>query len=360
MENNPAYQYIEYNKLLLDNTNPRLPKSLHNQPQSAVIEYLLLEASTLEIMQSIGENDFFPGEQLLVTKEDEKYRVLEGNRRLVSVMLLNDFSLAPVKENLVKKVYEEAKYRPKNIPCLIFKSKEEIKKYIGFRHITGMKSWNLTSKARYLSDLKNTYFKNQLFSETCRGLAKMIGSRKDYVERLLIAYGLYEIVENESFYKIRDLDDTTFYIGYLSDCLKKTHIVTFLTINLTGEKPLANLNAKNLKELIHWLYEKNAENKTRVKGRSADLNALNKVLANKTAKQAFIEGEPLYKALEHTQEPDIKFRSSIKKSLEYVELADRIVHKVKEFYIDADDDLDNLRKLAIKIKRTKEDFESGF
>lgn len=188
----------------------------------------------------------------------------------------------------------------------------------------------------------------------------MIGSRKDYVERLLIAYGLYEIVENESFYKIRDLDDTTFYIGYLSDCLKKTHIVTFLTINLTGEKPLANLNAKNLKELIHWLYEKNAENKTRVKGRSADLNALDKVLANKTAKQAFIEGEPLYKALEHTQEPDIKFRSSIKKSLEYVELADRIVHKVKEFYIDADDDLDNLRKLAIKIKRTKEDFESGF
>ncbi len=360
MNNKPKYQYINLENLVLDDSNPRLPKSLHNKSKISTIEFLLLEASTIEIMQSIGENGFFPGEQLLVVKEKEKYKVLEGNRRLVAIMLLHDFSIATVKENIIKRVFEEAKYRPENIPCLVFNNKEEVKKYIGFRHITGMKSWSLSSKARYLSDLKKTYFQNTTLKETCRGLAKMIGSRKDYVERLLIAYDIYQEVENEAFYKIKDLDDTTFYVGYLSDSLSRTQITKFLNVDLRTENPTEKLDTENLKNLIHWFYEKNDQNQTRLKGKSSDLNALNKVISNETAFKVFSEGTPLYEALELTEKTDNIYRDSIKKALRHLEMADRTVHKVTEFYSDTDDDLNTIRKLAVKIKRTKEDMEDEF
>jgi hypothetical protein len=360
MKSEPTYRYIELDKLQLDNTNPRLPKSLHNDSIQSTIEFLLLEASTIEIMQSIGENGFFPGEQLLVVENENGFKVLEGNRRLVALLLLQDFTLASVKENIVRKVFEEAKYRPDKIPCLIFNNKNEIKKYIGFRHITGMKSWSLSSKARYLHDLKNSYFISKPFHEACRGLAKMIGSRKDYVERLLIAYEMYRVVEDEAFYKIKGLDDTSFYVGYLSDSLSRTHITNFLNIDLNSEKPSQNLNKANLKELIHWFYEKNDQNQTRLKGKSSDLNALNKVMAHEHAFKSFKEGTPLYEALELTEETDHLYRDSVKKSLKHLEMADRTVHKVSAFYVDAADDLFTIRKLSVKIKNTMEDLEDGF
>lgn len=141
---NPEYKTLNYNKLILDPCNPRLPKSMHNLDEKEIIDYMLLEAATLELMQAIGENDFFRGEQLLVIKEGENFKVLEGNRRLTSIKLLNEPELASVKKISVKQIYDEAKYHPIEIPCLIFENEDEIRKYLGFRHITGIKHWGLT------------------------------------------------------------------------------------------------------------------------------------------------------------------------------------------------------------------------
>jgi hypothetical protein len=357
-EREPKSKTINYKKLFLDKNNPRLPKSLHNKSEFEIIDYLLLHATTLELMQAIGENNFFMGEQLLVVKSgNDRFKVIEGNRRLTAVKLLNDYSIASVKKNFVKKVFDEKKFTPTDIPCLIFDNEDYIRKYLGFRHITGIKSWRLSQKAAFLSQLKETHFQNTSFFETCRGLAKIIGSRKDYVERLLVAYDVYKIVEDEGFYEIRDLDDTTFYVGYISDSLSKTNIVNFLGIKLNTENPIANINKTNLKELIHWFFEKNDQNQTRLKGKSSDLKALNKVLASQSAVKIFREGEKLSKALELTEDTDDIFRESVKKSLENLEMSDRMMLKVKNFYYDANDDLDTIRKLAIKIKRAKEDLE---
>lgn len=82
-------QFRKFNiyELQLDVFNPRLPKSKQGKDEGVVIEYLLLEAATLELMESIGENDFFVGEMLLVIPNEEerdKYIVIEGNRRLTA------------------------------------------------------------------------------------------------------------------------------------------------------------------------------------------------------------------------------------------------------------------------------------
>ena len=184
MENTKyRFEDIPIEKLRLDDYNPRLPKSFHGQLEPKIIEYMLLEASTLELMQSIGENGFFPGEQLLVVQQDDAYLVVEGNRRLTAVKLLSNSDLATVQKKKVAQVHAEAKSRPTVVPCLIFDNRETILKYLGFRHITGTKSWKLLEKGRYLYELKQSEFSQLSFHDAARELAKGIGSRSDYVQK---------------------------------------------------------------------------------------------------------------------------------------------------------------------------------
>lgn len=356
MSNNPEYKTISYNDLLLDPENPRLPKSMHNLDEKGIVDYMLLEAATLELMQAIGENDFFRGEQLLVVPvENNKYKVLEGNRRLTSIKLLNDPELASVKKVSVKQVYDESNFHPREIPCLVFNTEEEIRKYLGFRHITGIKPWGLTEKSRYLYQLYVSLFDGENVDNASKELAKKIGSRKDYVKRVLVSYELYRVVEDKGFYKIKDLDDTTFYVGYLVDSLSRSNIALFLGINMSSNKPLENLNKTNLKELIFWFFEKNDQNKTRVKGKSNDLNKLNAILGRPIACSAFKEGKDLNRAFEFTEDIESIFFSNIQKSLIALEQADTLVHKINDFYTDLDDDLVQIRKLTSKIKQTKDE-----
>lgn len=354
------FELINYNNLVLDNLSPRIPKYYRNKEEKDIIDFLLLESSTLELMQAIGENDFFQGEQLLVVNiGGEQFKVIDGNRRLASVKLLNNPGLASAKTASVKEIYDRAKYHPTEIPCLIFKNENAIIRNLGFKQITGIKPWGLSEKARYLYHLYEELFNTGTIDIASQELAKIIGSRKEYVKRVLISYELYKKVEDEHFYNIRDLDDTTFYVGYLVDSLSRANITSFLGIDLNSKSPTANLKTTNLKELVHWFFEKNSQNKTRLKGKSEDLNMLNTVLGKAESYTAFAEGKELERANELTDDLEAIFITDIQKSLQYLEHADSIIHKIDHFYTDLDEDLIQIRKLTSKIKQVKDGLKSG-
>lgn len=350
------FKEISYQDLKLDNQNPRIPKSIRdsNPTEERLIEYMLLDASLIELMLAIGENGYFPGEQLLVVKDsDDKYRVIEGNRRLTAVKLLNNPELATVQKSKIKRVLEETEERPKDIPCLEFTTEEEIHKYLGFRHITGIKEWGLLEKARYLYSLKETIFEDNNINHTSREIAKMIGSRMDYVRRLLVGYQVFLVIEDNAYYKIRDLSDTTFYFNYIVDSLSKSHIKKFIGVDYDIENPLEKLSSENLKKWTYWLFEKNDQGKTRLIGNSSDLNDLNSIL-NESNKNAFIafdrDGYSLQKAKELTGELDEVFKGFISNSINNLEKADSMVLKVREFYTNFEEDLRQIKLISDKIK----------
>lgn len=356
----PTFDSIPLAQLQLDSDNPRLPKSLHGQSEAEILEYMLLDASLIELMLAIGKNDFFPGEQLLVVKkEDDNYKVVEGNRRLSALKILSNPEIANVQKSKIQQVLEETEYRPTEIPCLIFKEEEEIHKYLGYRHITGIKEWKLLEKARYLYDLWKSLYKDLPLNVVAKELAKSIGSRKDYVKRILVGYEVYKLIEDEKFYRIPGLDDTTFYFNYIADSLNKSNIAEFLGIDIRNdtEDYVAQLNVKNLKEWTHWLFEKNSENRTRLIGDSESLTALNRVLGNKTARIAFEKGLNLDAADDLTGENDSQFVNFINVALQSLENADRIVTKVTTNYADVEIQLKEIRSLAIKLGRTLQDKE---
>lgn len=358
------FKYIEVEKLTLDAYNPRLPKSMHNSSDSEIITYLLREESTLELMQAIAENGFFEGEQLLVVPiGEDKYKVIEGNRRLTSVKLLNDYTLASVKKELVKQIREEAasKLPIDKLPCLIFDKEEEIRKYLGFRHVTGIKAWGHSEKARYLYELYKSDFSYKPFTKACYEIAKTIGSTKSYIQRVLTAYQIYLYIEDENYFEIPDLNDTNFFVGYYSDGISRSNIAKFLGIDWQSDNPLENFKKENAELLTRWFYEKfelDGKIQTRLKGKSGDLDGLNKVLGHQKAKDVFINQDfTLAKAIDLAEDFESIFQNSLRTALLNLENADRLTQNLEHFYTGLEDDLLQIRKLTTKIKAAKDNFE---
>ncbi len=356
---NANYRRIPVADLSLDPHNPRLPKSMGNKNEKEIINFLLSDASLIELMLAIGKNGFFEGEQLLVIAEREKYLVVEGNRRLSAVKLLHNPELGDVYKSKIAQVIAETdkKNIPDEIPCLVFDNKDEILKYLGFRHITGIKSWKLLEKARYLTKLKDDYFSTDSINSASREIAKMIGSRKDYVVRVLAGYKLYEIIENNGFYKIKDLDDTTFYFNYLADSLSRSNIADFLGVDLEKDNPVEKIKYDNLSEWTNWLFNKNLPNK--IIGDSENLNTLNKIIASPMALQAFRSGESLFDAIEFTDEFDVQFENAMRNAVNLLKKADGLTTKAKRLYSNLLDDLVEINRIVRKIKTVKDEIDAG-
>jgi len=305
---------IEYSDLKLNLSSPRLPKSIQEKDEAVVMEFMLLEAATLHLMMAIGQNDFFGGEPLLVVEdnvEQDKYIVVEGNRRLTAVKLLSKPELANMKKESIKQIIQEAIYKPKKIPCLVFKDEKYILKHLGFKHITGGKSWRILEKARYLYKLKQKEFPTTPFREACRKLAKIIGTSRNYVQRIVIGYDMFLKIEKANFYGISNLNDTTFNFNCIIGSLTYNKIIEFLGINFQQENPLEHLKHSHLKKWTHWFFEKNADHTTRLIGDSHDLNMLNKLLENPEAFKVFNRGEQSLKQAYERYLDNLHYQASI-------------------------------------------------
>lgn len=343
----------------LDPRNPRIPQSLHDKTEQDILKYMIDNASVIELIDSIGENGFFPGEPIILVKVNSRYKVIEGNRRVSALKLIHTPSelakdLSPKLLNSIT----NAIHRPTKIPSLVTtENDKEVHKFLGFRHITGVKNWNALEKARYLYKLKEDLIQedenieiNKLYSE----LAKSIGSRSDYVRRILTSYELYLCIEIEDFFKIDGLNDTNFHFVNLSDSLNRTNLSNFLGVDYRLDNPIEKIEEVHLKEWTQWLFEKNSQYTTRVKGTSTQLSMLNDIVENTTALQAFRDGKSLSEAIFLTQHIEKIFNDSITKALNFLKEADNMVHKLDSFNTTLEEDLREIAGLCRKIKTVKD------
>ncbi len=362
MSNN-MIKFISVDDLELDKANPRLPSTFRKNKISEkdIINWMLQDASIIELMLAIGNSGFFIGESLLVVEENGKYVVVEGNRRLTSTKLLCHPELADIHKKKIAQVINETSERPKEIPCIVFENRSEINKYLGYRHVTGVKSWGALQKARYLSALRED-FPDIDFTQQCRELAKSIGSRSDHVKKLLIAFELYEQIEDNGFFKIRDLDETSIFFNYYSDSLSRENIRDFLGVDIKSESPLDDVDTENLRELTRWFFEKNEQGKSRVLGDSSHLGMLDKVLENKDAKEYFINGSgSLVDAYQIVSVSSESFDQEIEMSLAGLKRAQNIIHRIDrhsnaESIIIKLKEISNLaRNMSVIVERSEDD-----
>src|SRR5262245_17630170 len=154
---------MKVNRLMLDPDNPRLASADAGTDKKALLKFMWDEMAVDEVALSIAANKFFHEEPLLVIPasekpkkgEEEKYTVVEGNRRLCAVMLLRDpklreFVKATDLPTLTQKEIDDLA----ELPVSIYETRKELWADFGFRHINGTKSWEAEPKAKYVARLE--------------------------------------------------------------------------------------------------------------------------------------------------------------------------------------------------------------
>lgn len=146
-------ELVEAARLELDPHNPRLPEGLQGQDEATLLTYLADNAVLDELMQSFADNGFFRHEPLIGVPSGDKVIVLEGNRRLAALKILTGAPEAidqGLKPTLQDPLTADRRGELVAIPTYVVADRAEVHKYLGFRHIGGIKTWSAEAKARYL------------------------------------------------------------------------------------------------------------------------------------------------------------------------------------------------------------------
>lgn len=136
--------------LEFDPDNPRFGGGAQQKSQQKIADMLLEEPHLAsQLVDSLVENGFIDYEPLVVRKKSEKgdkYVVIEGNRRLAAVKYLRQhFDAYPQRKNDIDA-----------IPVLVFSTKQtavekqNVRAYLGVRHLLGIREWPPLSKAQFL------------------------------------------------------------------------------------------------------------------------------------------------------------------------------------------------------------------
>lgn len=291
-------QFLPVDKLLLDPENPRLPESLQGESQLKMLRYIAKSEAVEDLMAAIGRNGFFPGEPLVVYRHpgEKGYRVIEGNRRLASVRLLNEPTLYKSRAILDIANETDEKNKPKELPVIVVGKRGDALPYLGSRHIVGVKSWEPLPKARYMLQLFNSTDKKRKPGERYRDVARQIGSgrRSDYVRKNLNALAVFNEIKSKEFYGDEDVEETSFSFGVLYTALDWKSIAAHVGIvkydaetdkALEEYHPIVNqkvLDKSGVEDIYDWCFSRDEEGVT-VLGESRNLSRLASVLRSPAA-----------------------------------------------------------------------------
>ena len=313
-------------RLNFDRNNPRFPPKVAQGPVEDLLQRFVRDERLLEIIESIGNHGYFPGEPILVVPEGGgDYRVVEGNRRLAALKLLAGELESPVGRTSIEDAVAAAKYRPKKVPCLVFDDENEILRYLGFRHITGIKAWSALQKARYAARMYQKYRKLPE-DEGLRQLARETGSRRDTVGQMLTALELYDRAERENFFGL-PIKPEQIEFSLLGTSLSYANLTDFLGLDSRTDLSLKGLDERSLKDLFDWLFVTEGRSKPIVT-ESRNLRKLAAVVKSSAAVKDLRRTGNLDQAYELSSGPEQALAEGLKTALRKLETAQGLVPKV--------------------------------
>ncbi len=319
-------ELLQVQRLHFDRNNPRFPPNVAQGPITELLQRFVRDERLLEVIESIGNHGFFPGEPLLVVPDgDDDYRVVEGNRRLAALKLLAGELDSPSGRTSIQEAVAAAKYRPEKVPCLVFDDENEILRYLGFRHITGIKAWSALQKARYAARMYQKYRKLPE-DEGLRQLARETGSRRDTVGQMLTALELYDRAERENFFGL-PIEPEQIEFSLLGTSLSYANLTDFLGLDSRTDLNVKGLDERSLRDLFDWLFVTAGRSKPIVT-ESRNLRKLAAVVKSPTAVKELRRTGNLDQAYELSSGPEQALAEGLKTALRKLETAQGLVPKV--------------------------------
>lgn len=345
----PERKYLSVELLDFDPENPRFPPEIANGDVEELIERFVRDERLLEVISSIADHGYFEGEPLLVVKYKARYHVIEGNRRLAALKLLTGLVNVPDGRMSIEEVCANAENRPEKVPCLIFENSIQILRYLGFRHITGIKSWSSLQKARYLKRMRDTFYHDFKGRDQLKRLAREIGSRPDYVGQMLAALSVYEHAESKQFYGVRGLEPGEIDFSVLATALGYSSISDYAGMESRQDMSGNSLNDENIKNLLTWMFVARANQKS-ILGESRNIKRMAAVVESPEAIKLLIRDGSLDSAYQLSKGPAQALNLALKAVEKRLKEVWEWIPMIDEPESGDDERAEAIRKLSMQIR----------
>ena len=289
-----SLEYIAIDNLLLDPLNPRLVTK-PSPSQDSLLSQLYDTEALDELASSFADNGYFAEEPLVVVPHENAWIVVEGNRRLATLkILLSSHHRTTLGIQDWPNLNERQKNGLSTVPCITYKSRDEVFPFLGFRHITGPKKWAPFQRARFIAQLIDD---GRSLSE----IEDLIGDTSQTVKKLYQDYVVYEQIRNDLSIPDRRLRDK---FSLLEVTLGQRAIKSYLGMprRLPTEKVeelIPNDRLDHLEEVIGWVFGTD-ETKPVISDSRAIANRLAPVLTSASATEHLRRTHDLDEAYEQS------------------------------------------------------------
>jgi len=238
-------------QIFLDPNNPRftaadwdyIPAGYWDKPdvQEAAQRRLLADFDVEKLRMSMEVNGFLPIDRVIVKRfANEKYIVLEGNRRVCAAKLIGAYAVDG--SNVLPAVIESLV----TIPCLQYTGTDEDAAWVfqGLRHISGVAEWSAFNKAKLLVE--------QMEKESLNltQVGKRFGLTPHGAGQWVRGYYAFNQARQASDY-ISEVDERSY--PYFQELFGRSSAPVREWLDWNEEK-YEFVNKLNLDEFISWLY----------------------------------------------------------------------------------------------------------
>jgi len=315
-------EYLDF-----DPSNPRLIEDGLKSPTDAeIIVSLSYSADLAEVVDSIASNGYIDIEPLVGQKVGGRWRVLEGNRRLAAIRILQDPSLAKGTGITPPKVSAEVLKSLKEVTLYAVSSPDQAREYIGFKHINGPHKWEALAKARFAADW---YRSEKGTGLTIDKIARRLGDGHDTVVRLVNGMFVLDQAKDAKLFDIKERwPGKRFAFSHLYTALTRPGYRDFLGLSdeWRAEDPKPNpvpkKNLEKLQQVLVWLYGSKPDGKKPViNSQNPDLKLLGAVLENPRARTMMLTRHDLREAYAQVERKGARFEGALVNAKQELELA---------------------------------------
>ena len=284
---------VPVERLRLDRKNPRLTGHTDHRSDEALVAELYVSAELDELLQSMTSNGYLDIEPLVVMEEPENGElvVLEGNRRLATVLLLTDPEFASrvrrepgLSRLTVPEIPDSLRPTFEQVTVYPVSDRTQARPLIGFKHINGPQKWQAYAKARFAA---------KWYNESDVGLDKIaaaIGDRHDTIKRMVSAIYVLEQASREQLFEVEDRFPSKFNFSHLYTALSRSQYMAYLGLPRGWARydpqpdPVPAEKMEELGQVLRWIYGYRPDSEEQVvKRQNPDIKRLGEVLANPEA-----------------------------------------------------------------------------
>ncbi len=305
--------------LQLDLGNPRLQtgSDVVARDEKQLIGVLADIAALDELVTSICTNTYLNLEPLIVIGDSDSgpFQVLEGNRRVAAIRLIQNPALAadlgirvpqPITQAVMTSIAEVLVYR-------VAKS-EDAREFIGFKHINGPQRWDAYAKARYVAD----WYKGAKGRVGVDAIAAKMGDNNNTLRSYIYSILILEQAERDSLWSIKDRSNAgRFAFSHLYTAIGRREYQEYLGLTERWSdkpplEPIGKDNLGNLQDVLKFIYGSRSDDQPAlVRSQNPDLKLLGEALVNPMSRRIIKGRGTLEEALDEIKDASDAFQDAL-------------------------------------------------